>query len=82
MKSENVVQIVQKSDDQKSSKEERVREENGVDRLFFGRLPSDWNFTSSCENILVKLYLFLMFFVSRVRKIIAKLVEKLCKIKI
>merc|ERR1719242_38538 len=34
---------------------------------FFGRLPSDWNFTSSCENILVKLYLFLMFFVSRVR---------------
>merc|ERR1712113_717106 len=46
---------------------ERLREENGVDRLFFGRLPSDCNFTSSCENILVKLYLFLMFFVSRVR---------------
>ena len=95
MKSENVVQTVQKSDDQKSSKEERVRGQTAeglqeqrvkVDksRFFFKKWPlSDWTFTWSCEKILVKENKLLnSCFYNELQDNGARLVEELRKIKI
>ena len=89
-----IVQIVQKSDGQKSSKEERMRGQTAeglqeqrvkVDKSrFFKKWPlSDWTFTWSCEKILVKENKLLnSCFYNELQDNGARLVEELRKIKI